>query len=138
MRLTTPANAVSTTTFGQWTLYELKPHEGDSFLWVKFKLMLPLTVPAKHGETRVYRLAWNVAEQRFAKDRKLADLAARQAELYAAVELHLALEYGSDRLKATPEEIAREIKRLRSLKKAKKPHGGAATAPVAGMGDIKR
>ena len=131
MRLTTPANAVSTTTFGQWTLYELKPNAGDSFLWVKFKLMLPVTAPAKHGETRVYRLAWNVAEQRFAKDRKLADLAARHGELYAAVDLHLTLEYGSDRLKRTPEEIAREVKRLRGLKRSKKQAVAPRGAPVA-------
>jgi hypothetical protein len=129
MRLTTPKDATVSATFGQWTLYELKPHEGDSFLWVKFKLMLPESAPAKHGETRVYRLAWNVAEQRFAKDRKLADLSSRQPELYAAVDLHLTMEYGSDRLEKTPEEIAAERKRLRGLKRAKKAPGGAATAP---------
>jgi hypothetical protein len=135
MRLTTPKDAVSTATFGAWTLYELKPHEGDSFLWVKFKLMLPESAPAKHGETRVYRLAWNVAEQRFAKDRKLADLAARHQELYAAVDMHLTMEYGSDRLGKTPDEIAAERRRLRGLKKAKKAAKAGAVAPAGARAD---
>ena len=133
MRMTIPVDAKVSAVFGDWTLYELAPRADDSFLWVKFKLMLPPTAPAKHGATRVYRLAWNIAEQRFAKDRKLIDLMAQHADLYAAVELHLGLEYGSDRLEATPEEIAAEVKRLREMKKGKKT-SRAAPAGVATTG----
>lgn len=113
MRLKIPAGARAAATFdGDWTLYELPSRDGDSFLWLKFKLMLPPNVGRKRGQYRVYRLNWHAADLRFAKDAKLAHLQAELPELFGAVETWLTLNRGPNDLLADPEEIAAERKRL--------------------------
>lgn len=119
MRLIIPTGARAVATFGDWTLYELPTREGDSFLWLKFKLMQPTNIPRKRGQYRVYRLNWHAADLRFAKDAKLAQLQAALPEVAGQVETWLTLNCGPESLLADAGEIAAERKRLAAAKEAR-------------------
>jgi hypothetical protein len=120
MRLNIPAGARLVAEYNGWTLYELSPRERDSFLWQKFKLMRSPEERAAWGHRRVYRLAWNFAELRFASDRHLAELQSTHPDIFGYVETHMSLNYTVDRLPASAEEIAAEIARLKSLRAARR------------------
>lgn len=120
MRLAIPTGARVAAAFDDWTLYELPPRDGDSFLWLKFKLMLPPNAPRKWGQYRVYRLNWNAGESRFAKDAKLVQLRESFPDLAAKVEAWLTLNRGPEALIATDDEIAAERERLTRAKRERK------------------
>lgn len=117
MKLSVPAGARVASTFLDWTLYELPPRDGDSFLWLKFKLMLPGSAPRRRGQYRVYRLNWNAADGRLAKDARLAHLRGTLPDLAAAVETWLSTHRGPDALLATEAEIAAERARLAAARR---------------------
>jgi hypothetical protein len=116
MRLRTPTSP-PIARFGDWSLYELPRRERDSFLWRKFKLQCDR--PKKRGTYRVYRLSWNLAESRFAKDAILVRLEALQPDLFRLVGMHLDLSYGPDAIGMSPAAIAAERARLKAARKAR-------------------
>lgn len=122
MRSRIPDRAKLAANFGDWALYELR-HEG-SLLWYNFKLMLPPTVRAKWGEQRVYKLAWNPAEQRLARSAQSHALEQRAPELLAQLENHLRAFYTRDWLVSnqgmTESEIATECDRLAAEKRSRR------------------
>lgn len=120
MRLNIPTGARPAAEHNGWTLYELPPRERDSFLWQKFKLMRPPSERAAWGRRRAYRLAWNFADLRFARDRHLAELQKADPDLFAYIETHMSLNYTAERLPVTPDEIAAEQARLKSLRAARR------------------
>jgi hypothetical protein len=119
MRLQIPARAIQASTFSDWTLYRRPDREdGNTFLWLRFRLMLPPDTPKRNGQARAFDLAWNPAECRFARTRDTLALLTQQPELAAAVELYLSLNYGPEWLSSedgggyTPAEIQAETARL--------------------------
>lgn len=116
MRLTVPENAVVAAQINAWTLYQLAPRPDDSPLWLRFKLMLPPSTPAKWGERRAFSIYWNPIELRMRKDRDALSLYKHSSDLYERVELVLSLEYGPEWLRRvaglTDEEILAEKARL--------------------------
>lgn len=117
MRAKIPMGARAVANFGDWTLYELPARDGDSFLWLKFKLMLPPSAPCKWGQYRVYRLNWHAADERFAKDAKLAQFQAALPDLYGMVETWLTLNRGPDSLLADDKQITAERIRLAAARR---------------------
>lgn len=114
-----PEGSRAVAAFDNWTLYELRPAEDNpsySFLWVRFKLMLPLDTQAKRGRRRVVWLSWNPLVLRFARGADLAQWQAQQPDLYAKVVLFLELTYDRTWLintdGRTDAEIDAEVGRL--------------------------
>lgn len=125
MRLIIPPHSRRDTTFpGGWTLYKLQEDGRQSFLWQRFKLMLPPGTPARRAENRAYYVTWNPEEQRFAKDGYLTRLQGAHPQLFAELDLHMRLEYGPGWLTdpdggaLTEAEIAEERARLKTLRAA--------------------
>jgi hypothetical protein len=116
MRLTTP-DSPPIARFGDWSLYELPRRAKDSFLWRKFKLMC--SRPKKRGTYRVYRMSWNLAESRFAKDAILIRLEALHPDIFALTKMHLDLSYGPEHIGVSPAAIAAERARLKAARKAR-------------------
>jgi hypothetical protein len=131
MKLSIPLEFKSAVKFGDWTLYHLPLAPTGSFLWQRFKLMLPPdAAPARRGQTRAYRLTWSPLEQRFAKDGPSTRLERVAPVLYDMVEFHMAQTYGPDwlteRALYEPEEIEAERERLRAGKRARAAEARAA------------
>lgn len=118
--LTVPPEFESAHTFGDWTLYHVSAGDRDSFLWPRFKLMLPPGTVKKWGQRRVFTLHWSPLEQRFAKNRDSAALEAAHAPLAAQVRLHLELHYDRAWLERvfSAEEIEGERARLAAAGRA--------------------
>ena len=116
MRLTTP-DSPPIARFGDWSLYELPRRERDSFLWRKFKLQC--SKPKRRGAYRVYRLSWNLAESRFAKDAVLVRLEQREPATFRLTEMHLSLSYGPEHIGVSPAAIAAERARLKAARKSR-------------------
>ena len=116
MRLTTP-DSPPIARFGDWSLYELPRRERDSFLWRKFKLQC--SKPKRRGAYRVYRLSWNLAESRFAKDVVLTRLESLHPDIFRLVGMHLDLSYGPDAIGVSPAAIAAERARLKAARKSR-------------------
>ena len=112
MKLKIPAGARPLAAFGDWTLYKLPARENDSFLWSKFKIMLPINAPLKHGAYRVFRLAWHHLNLRFGRDVALMRLQSLYPELYAQAELYLTLNFDRSALIESDAEITAELARL--------------------------
>ena len=107
-----PEGSRAVATFGDWTLYELRPAEDNpsySFLWVRFKLMLPSETQARQGRRRVVWLSWNPLALRFARGADLAQWQTQQPDLYAEVVLFLELTYDRSWLMHTDGRTAAEI-----------------------------
>lgn len=108
-------------TLGDWTLYMRQFREGQSPLWPSFRLMLPPGTPSGWGRTRVYDMAWNPLELRFARSAASQALERHEPDMYARIVLHLTLNYGPEWLTdpagagLTPAGLDAELARLRAL-----------------------
>ena len=137
MRLTIPNYSRRELTFpGGWTLYRLQEDGRHSFLWPRFKLLLPPGTPAQRGRRRSYDdIRWSPLAQRFAKSPGPGRLQADNPGLYAMVELHMSLQYPPSWLTdpegagVTAEEIRVELERLRELRKQKRARKHRALFP---------
>lgn len=136
MKLLIPAYSRKDADFpGEWTLYKLQETGKTSFLWQRFKLMLPPKRPAKRSQSRAFYVTWNPDEQRFAKDAPLARLQRDLPDLYAMLELHMSLNYGPDWLTdrdggcVTQAEIDQERARLKMQRLAAQQRRRAAANP---------
>lgn len=137
MKLKIPVNSAAililSTTTGDWTLYEL-PHDEarDSFLWLRFKFMLPPETPQKWGLVRGYDLRWNPVELRMGKMRSKHLLETAHPALYERIDLWLSLNRDSAWLErvmgVTAVEIQAERRRLAEIAKGRRAEKRAAAA----------
>lgn len=120
-------------TWAGWTLYELRPRQGNSPLWYAFKLMLPPRAPARWGQRRAFSLTWNPLELRMRKDRERVALETTLPDLYERVELTLSLSRGPEWLRdvqgLTDAEIDAEREKLAAAARARRAR--RRTAPAA-------
>lgn len=132
MRIIRPHDSRRLHQFGDWALYRVL--DTSSFLWPRFRLMLPDSAPWRRGQHRTFRLTWSPLELRFARDRYTAWFQAEQPDLYAQVELYMSLNHGPEWLTSedgagyTQAEVDEERERLRELRaesKAAKRRGAA-------------
>jgi hypothetical protein len=94
--------------------------EGASFLWIRFKIMLPPQTRAKWGSKRSYWINWGPAFGRLARGGDAAALQAQQPELYEQILLELKMSFSKSWLIAsegqTDASINAEVGRLLARK----------------------
>ncbi len=86
-------------TLGGWRLMECPFRAAQTprpaaVLWTNFRLTAPEHIPRQWGQLRVFYLAWNADECRFARSKYHLRLSREQPALYAQVKAHLTAHYG--------------------------------------------